>query len=61
MCDDDIDSAMICPATKEPCIRSFCDDYGCANLAGVELDENDFACGSINRDELVVPLPKATK
>lgn len=59
--DDEIDFPMICPRTKELCVRAFCDDYGCADLAGVPLDENDFAAGTLNPDELVIPLPPVTK
>lgn len=56
--DEDDFEPMICPLTKEPCVRAFCDDYGCADQAGVPLDENDFAAGTVDPDELVIPLPR---
>lgn len=54
----DDDPPMICPATGEPCVRAFCDDYGCANNAGVPVDEYDVACGSLDPDELIPPIPR---
>lgn len=57
--DEDYDEPpFICPRTKEPCIRAFCEDYGCADQARVPLDENDFAAGSLDPNELIMPLPK---
>ena len=44
--DYDDDPPMICPVTGSYCVRAFCDDYGCANQAGVPVDENDIAAGS---------------
>lgn len=54
---DDFDP-FICPLSGVPCIRAFCEDYGCADKAGVPLDENDFAAGSLDPDELMPRIPK---
>lgn len=56
--DYDDDPPMICPATRESCIRAFCDDYGCANKARIPIDEYDMAQGSIHPDELLLPMPR---
>lgn len=55
-CFDD-DETLICPRSKEPCVRAFCDDYGCADKLDVSLDEYDYAQGSTNFDELIPRLP----
>lgn len=56
MCDDD-DPPIICPVTGTYCVRAFCDDYGCANEAGVRVDANDIAAGSEDIDETAPMLP----
>ena len=56
--DDYDEPPFICPLSGVPCIRAFCEDYGCADQAGVPLDENDFAAGSIDPDELMPRLPR---
>jgi hypothetical protein len=58
--DDYCEPPFICPLSKQPCIRAFCEDYGCADQACVPLDENDFACGSIDDNELMPKLPRIT-
>lgn len=55
--DYDDDPPMICPVTGTYCVRAFCDDYGCANQAGVPIDDNDIAAGSEDLDETVPKLP----
>ena len=55
--DDYEDQPIICPTTGTYCVRAFCDDYGCANLAGVPIDSNDIACGSEDIDETMPKLP----
>lgn len=55
--DHDADPTPICPVTGSYCVRAFCDDYGCANMAGVPIDANDIAAGSIDDDELAPRLP----
>jgi hypothetical protein len=52
---------MICPRSKEACVRAFCEDYGCADNAGVPIDANDMAAGSIHPDELIQPLPRSVR
>lgn len=59
--DYDDDPPMMCPVSKQQCVRAFCDDYGCATEANVPLDEYDFASGSINPDEQVIPLPRTVR
>lgn len=54
---EDDDETFMCPLSTAPCIRAFCEDYGCADQLMVPLDENDFAAGSVDPDELVIPLP----
>lgn len=64
MCDHDPehdDAPFICPRTRQACVRAFCEDYGCADQAGVPLDANDLAAGSIHPDELITPLPRIRK
>lgn len=58
MDDDYLDPPFICPVSGVECIRAFCEDYGCADKAGVPLDANDYAAGSLNYDELMPRLPK---
>ncbi|AVO36610.1 hypothetical protein [Pukyongiella litopenaei] len=55
--DDYEDRPTICLVTGTYCVRAFCDDYGCANQAGVPVDENDIACGSEDIDETMPMLP----
>lgn len=59
MCDfeDHAEPTFICPRSNEPCVRAFCEDYGCADKAGVAIDANDIAAGSSDPDELILPLP----
>lgn len=57
----DDDDVFICPLTKEACIRAFCEDYGCADEAGVPLDANDFAAGSLDPDEIAPRLPRPSR
>ena len=58
MDDDHSEPPFICPLRGEPCVRAFCEDYGCADKARVPLDQNDFAAGSIDPGELILPLPR---
>lgn len=58
---DELDPPMICPRSKEPCVRAFCEDYGCADEAGVPIDEYDVECGSIDPDELIMPPPRVRR
>lgn len=44
---DDIDSDMeppfMCPVTGQPCMTEqdeFCEDYGCARKAGIDVDRD---------------------
>lgn len=52
---------FICPRSREVCVRAFCEDYGCADNAGVRIDANDIAAGSIDPDELIIPLPASVR
>jgi hypothetical protein len=39
--DGDGEQPMICPVTQQPCLTEqdeFCDDYGCARQAGMDID-----------------------
>lgn len=54
----DDESAMICPRTGTYCVRAFCEDYGCANEAGVPIDANDIAAGSEDINETIPRIPK---
>lgn len=56
--DEDHDPPRLCFYNGSYCDRAFCDDYGCADEAGVPFDEYDVAAGSIHPDELILPLPK---
>lgn len=44
--DDDeseFDQPFICPVTGQPCMTEqdeFCEDYGCARLAGIDVDRD---------------------
>lgn len=38
---DDDDQPFICPVTQQPCLTEqdeFCEDYGCARKAGIDVD-----------------------
>ena len=50
--DIDDDDQIICPVTGTYCVRAFCEDYGCANQAGIPVDEHDHAAGTIPLDEI---------
>lgn len=56
--DDHCEPAFICPKSGVACVRAFCEDYGCADKAGVRIDANDVAAGSIHPDELIPRLPR---
>lgn len=39
--DTDMEKPLICPVTGQPCLTEkdeFCDDYGCARKAGIDVD-----------------------
>lgn len=55
------DAPMICPMTQKPCIRAFCDEYGCADKARVPITEDDIACGSIYPEKPVPRIPRARR
>jgi hypothetical protein len=44
--DDDFEdycAPLICPVTGQPCLTEqdeFCDDYGCARKAGIDVDRD---------------------
>ncbi len=41
--DNDGDQPMICPVTSQPCMTEqdeFCEDYGCARKAGIDVDRD---------------------
>lgn len=61
-CDNDFEDhaepPFICPLSGVTCVRAFCEDYGCADKAGVRIDANDVAAGSIHPDELIPRLPR---
>jgi len=57
----DDDPPFICPLTQEPCVRAFCEDYGCATKANVPLDDYDYAQGSTNWDDLMPRIPVVRK
>lgn len=41
--DDYDEDILICPITGNPCMHEFdqfCDDYGCARKAGIDVDED---------------------
>lgn len=56
--DDGLEPPFICPRTKEPCARAFCEDYGCADQARVPIDEYDVEAGSIHPDEMAPRIPR---
>lgn len=41
--DDHAESPLICPVTCQPCMTEedeFCEDYGCARKAGIDVDRD---------------------
>lgn len=41
--DNDMGLPLICPATGAPCLTEqdeFCEDYGCARRAGIDVDRD---------------------
>lgn len=41
--DADAEPPMICPVTSQPCMTEqdeFCEDYGCARKAGIDVDRD---------------------
>lgn len=41
--DEDMGLPLICPVTGSPCLTEqdeFCDDYGCARKAGIDVDRD---------------------
>lgn len=41
--DEDMGLPFICPVTSQPCMTEqdeFCEDYGCARLAGIDVDRD---------------------
>lgn len=56
--DDYGEPPFICPKSKEPCIRAFCEDYGCADKARVPVDTYDVARGSTHIDDLIPRIPR---
>lgn len=43
MDDDDEGNPIICPVTGQICMTEedeFCEDYGCARLAGIDVDRD---------------------
>lgn len=50
--DDDDEPPMICPVTGQVCLTEqdeFCEDYGCARKAGIDVDRLCFAGTSRER------------
>ncbi len=50
---------LFCERNGAYCVRAFCEDYGCADAAGVPVDANDIAAGTVDPDEMILPLPAA--
>jgi len=41
--DEDMGRPLICPVTGAPCLTEqdeFCEDYGCARRAGIDVDRD---------------------
>lgn len=41
--DDDGEPPLVCPVTCQPCLTEqdeFCEDYGCARKAGIDVDRD---------------------